>query len=84
MEVTKYYCELCNEEIKNKQWTQILIATVEYIPHRQDVVTHSKKICNNCMKELGLIEDAYSTKEIETQIRKKSVFKRFIKTLTGR
>lgn len=83
MEVTKYYCELCGREVGYREWTEIVIAVRSYVPHMQDVVTNSKKICADCLIEVGLIEG--DKKEPSKYVLfDKNIFKNIIKQIVGK
>lgn len=47
---------MCEKEIGYREWTEVVVAVRNYIPHRQDVITESRKICDECMREVGLME----------------------------
>ncbi|MBU5312238.1 hypothetical protein KQI38_09380 [Tissierella carlieri] len=88
MEVTKYYCELCEREVEYKKWTEIVIAVRHYVPHRQDIESCSKKICIYCMKELELVEEVVYLEDRPLSVKKhlvdKNKFKNIIRNLISR
>lgn len=90
MEVTKYYCELCGREVGYREWTEIVIAVRKYVPHRQDMVSHSKKICIDCTRELGLIEECQKIEPVPPEgpaLRSpfdNKIFKNIIKRIVGK
>lgn len=80
MEVTKYYCELCGKEVEYRQWTEIVVAVRSYIPHRNDVITCSKKMCDDCLLEVGLMHENESEPHIYA-LASKYRFKNILKKL---
>lgn len=82
MEVTKYYCELCGKEIGYREWTEIVVAVRSYIPHRNDVITCSRKMCDDCLKEVGLMEENQlepSTVSLYNKYKFKNILKKLLK-----
>lgn len=58
MEVTKYYCETCWKELSYGEWTTVTI-TVRHKNIKRgpgEIESYSNKICDDCLKEVGLIE----------------------------
>lgn len=83
MVVIKYYCDLCEVEVARESFLHTITIMWKYGEQIESYVTGRKKVCRNCVIELGVLKPDIDSEAWEkTQaIKQDNIFRRIIKRI---